>query len=889
MEKTEFLAERMVPSFYVAEGSNLVPFIQAFLVWLNKQNRPMGLISQLATIRDIDETLDEYLEYLKSEYASGLPLEIATDTRKFLKNVLMLYKSKGSIASFEYFFRTLYDASVYMEYPKEHILKASDGRWYNDYFIGCNNFDSLLFYSPDGNEKGTAARLFGMRIRAVDFGQGYENGKPVIAKVYGEGFIDDVQEHYFPSYGRMSAFRVSAPTGTFPRGKQVLIDYEFSDSRDYFISEIYGFDSGTGYWQGAYGQISNPDILLQDSYYYQDFSYVLSTAVPFEQWNEPLKKLLHPAGLKVFGNYQLYDESDSTINYWGAKLWLMMVYRQKRDPDGNPLYDEDGYHVYEDLWNSSDVGEVTDIGTAVGKLTLEFEGKFPGADDIASEESFVQYIEALERTCLIIEEIYHTMDYGIPEQSTRIIEFAMESNKDSLLAFDKNGQYIPEKEVDWVHNRFRVPRNNVGFYRFMDVLASNFVCHGTLSPLSVLTPLEKEDCSPDTIPLVFYKDNGVWKKYGIENTKVENQAWKLGRALANKEVYIYQSSGLSHLQTGNLVAHQYITYMPQGVPLQDVKKENVVVFLNGLLNTDWEWVTGSIVFPREVTGNYEVYLINSRYNLSKFWCPDGVTFKRNGIIESTLYPDAKIIFSRPPSEFILEDLYDTGLFTIPEEVDPDIIEFAMQSNDCSLLLFDKAGEYVPEKDVDWHNNRFLNIRPVTGTYHSVDILSGNFNVHCMCPRNGVIEPFESEDYTRDEIPLVFHYNGKIWRKLHNSNIVMEDGVWKVTGVYPGREMYLHQASGLSNYETGSLVNAETLYYEAPSKNHIALFVDGMFWPRFRFKDNTLTFFRPVTGTYEIYLVNSRENVSRFYCEDGLKLYRYGLIELNPEWTSKVEE
>ena len=40
---------------------------------------------------------------------------------------------------------------------------------------------------------------------------------------------------------------------------------------------------------------------LRDSNYYQEFSYEVSSSIPMEVWSAPVKKLIHPAGMKVFG------------------------------------------------------------------------------------------------------------------------------------------------------------------------------------------------------------------------------------------------------------------------------------------------------------------------------------------------------------------------------------------------------------------------------------------------------------------------------------------------------------------------------------------------------------------------------------------------------------
>jgi len=74
----------------------------------------------------------------------------------------------------------------------------------------------------------------------------------------------------------------------------------------------------TGYTQGAYtnnlGFLSDT-IKLQDSYYYQKFSYVINTGNNISVWNDTFKKLVHPAGFIYFGQILILLYPNEVINY----------------------------------------------------------------------------------------------------------------------------------------------------------------------------------------------------------------------------------------------------------------------------------------------------------------------------------------------------------------------------------------------------------------------------------------------------------------------------------------------------------------------------------------------------------------------------------------------
>ena len=61
---------------------------------------------------------------------------------------------------------------------------------------------------------------------------------------------------------------------------------------------------------------------IQDSDYYQDYSYVIKTADSIDVWKQDILKLIHPAGYKLFGevaiatilNATMFDRGQNNIN-----------------------------------------------------------------------------------------------------------------------------------------------------------------------------------------------------------------------------------------------------------------------------------------------------------------------------------------------------------------------------------------------------------------------------------------------------------------------------------------------------------------------------------------------------------------------------------------------
>ena len=53
--------------------------------------------------------------------------------------------------------------------------------------------------------------------------------------------------------------------------------------------------------------------IIQDSYYYQDYSYVIKSGLAFQTYSDTLKSIIHPAGLQSFGEILLFAELDLTM------------------------------------------------------------------------------------------------------------------------------------------------------------------------------------------------------------------------------------------------------------------------------------------------------------------------------------------------------------------------------------------------------------------------------------------------------------------------------------------------------------------------------------------------------------------------------------------------
>ena len=68
------------------------------------------------------------------------------------------------------------------------------------------------------------------------------------------------------------------------------------------------WDPTNNRWKNDDGKLSVKKF-IQDSRYYQSFSYVIKTGQTIDNWKDVVKKLLHPAGFAFFGEVTIFSEA----------------------------------------------------------------------------------------------------------------------------------------------------------------------------------------------------------------------------------------------------------------------------------------------------------------------------------------------------------------------------------------------------------------------------------------------------------------------------------------------------------------------------------------------------------------------------------------------------
>lgn len=355
-----------LPDFIASDYETFTAFLEAYYEWSEQYGNPRAEGVRLLTYKDIDETLDEFVDYFRETYIKNFPFTKADgiNEKSLIKNIGDFYRSKGSIASFRLLFRILYDTEIEIDFPKDRILKLSESTFDDRKYLRIEpNFSLYEAKEIEGNivfqkdprtetilgsalvdevvyQTQNSIDFYALRIKDVsgsfnislpveietsgitiskisakifptldsviinESGQGYEVGDLVTFK---DQYNNDLLK---------ATINTISPIGGI-RGLKIKNFYGIyvpSESISYSIETAAG--EGAGLSAGSQTIISaGPDTYLddsgklsgrsfiQDSYFYQNYSYIIKVDKTLNEFSNIIKKLAHPAGTIMFAEF----------------------------------------------------------------------------------------------------------------------------------------------------------------------------------------------------------------------------------------------------------------------------------------------------------------------------------------------------------------------------------------------------------------------------------------------------------------------------------------------------------------------------------------------------------------------------------------------------------
>ena len=152
--KTSLLVNQQVPEFVREEHPLFISFLEAYYEFLENeqgtQNNDATRISKdLRFVQDVDTSIGAFEDNFLNTYANLVPKDAIADKAFLIKNILPAYLAKGNKKSFDFLFRLLYGEELDIRFPKDQILRASDGDFTIERVLRLRDAVSS-FYVGDG-------------------------------------------------------------------------------------------------------------------------------------------------------------------------------------------------------------------------------------------------------------------------------------------------------------------------------------------------------------------------------------------------------------------------------------------------------------------------------------------------------------------------------------------------------------------------------------------------------------------------------------------------------------------------------------------------------------------------------------------------------------------
>ena len=313
----------LVPAHINDSYPELIEFIKVYALYLERENQSAFYLNQVDHQRDIDLIEEHLLSELQNEIGAPIPRSFAADPRLFYKHLVEFYRSRGTPESITAFFKLIYDDEVDIYFPREDMLIPSDGDWFDQK-------QDVIDHWQDHTPTYTWTLAANTSIINMDSDQGFS-----------PKFDDDV----------IFVNDVYVPEGDYRENIYYdSVDHEIKYSL-IFDNELSSGDVVKAYAKGLFttnnGFLSDLKY-IQDSYFYQKFSYVLKTGKNIDDWKNAFTRLIHPAGFIFFGEILIFIELLASANnevqpgYQISGLPINITIAEI----GTPAYvDEDGTYV----------------------------------------------------------------------------------------------------------------------------------------------------------------------------------------------------------------------------------------------------------------------------------------------------------------------------------------------------------------------------------------------------------------------------------------------------------------------------------------------------------------------------------------------------------------
>ena len=116
------LVNEVLPEHFRDDYPMLIEFLDAYYEFLDSADNFGGIIEELQTIRDIEDTKLSFLDLLFDEIGLGISNGQFTTPREVIRNFGNFFRVKGSEYSIHGFFRAFFNETVEIFHPKDSLF-----------------------------------------------------------------------------------------------------------------------------------------------------------------------------------------------------------------------------------------------------------------------------------------------------------------------------------------------------------------------------------------------------------------------------------------------------------------------------------------------------------------------------------------------------------------------------------------------------------------------------------------------------------------------------------------------------------------------------------------------------------------------------------------------
>jgi hypothetical protein len=385
VKKTSPLIFSQLPEFVREDHPLFVQFMEAYYEWLEKEKNATNVTKNLLNYKDIDHTLDEFLQFFKNKYLHSFPEEILADKQKLIKHIRQFYRAKGTEKSYKLLFNILFESPVDFYYPHRNLLRPSNGKWVEEKVLRVSSVSGNPFTLTSTTifGKNTNTSAYVDEVKSIEIGpflvyELYLNRSSILGSFNQNEMVTngDVVVQNSVLFGGFD-FEQSFGGFNYQIGDEIIIDGGSGFGAKAEVSSIgpngeiqnvkiidFGFnyqilpdpseisvisENGVGailvpkssslmeldgYWINDDGKLNSAD-RIQDGFFYQQFSYVIFVNQSLERYSQIVKDLLHPSGLLLFGGYRVdqFIEAQATLPDAYGKIKLILPKSPECDDD----------------------------------------------------------------------------------------------------------------------------------------------------------------------------------------------------------------------------------------------------------------------------------------------------------------------------------------------------------------------------------------------------------------------------------------------------------------------------------------------------------------------------------------------------------------------------